>query len=192
VYDIDLKEKFSRVIDLDLPADDNVKAFVVPQAPDLSGTYFLRLMLQNNHGETVSENFYWLSTRDDVLNWQRSAWWYTPTSSYADMTQLQKLQPAKLAVSGSAMRRGGEEIAHLTVSNPGSSLAFFIHLQIKAGHGGKEVLPVIWQDNYFSLLPGESRELTGSYKIKDVQGATSVDVESWNGPSQVVPLSRKR
>jgi exo-1,4-beta-D-glucosaminidase len=192
VYDIDLKEKFSKVTDLELPADGNVKAFEVPQISDLSDTYFLKLTLQNNHGETVSENFYWLSTRDDVLDWQKSTWWYTPTTSYADMTQLQKLQPAKLVVSGSAVRRAGEEIAHLTVSNPGSSLAFFIHLQTQQGRSGREVLPVIWQDNYFSLLPGERRELTGTYKIKDLQGVAFVAVESWNSPSIVVPLSRKR
>jgi exo-1,4-beta-D-glucosaminidase len=71
-------------------------------------------------------------------------------------------------------------------------LAFFIHLQIKQGSSGRNVLPVIWEDNYFSLLPGESREVTGAFKIKDSPGTASVTVESWNGPSLVLPLSKKR
>ena len=192
LYDIDLKERFSKVTNLDLPADGNVKAFAIPQVPDLSSTYFLRLTLQDDRGATLSGNFYWLSTKDDVLDWKQPTWWYTPTTSYADMTQLQKLQPAKLTVSANAVRRGTDEHAHVTVSNPGRSLAFFIHLQIKQGPSGRNVLPVIWEDNYFSLLPGESREVTGTFKIKDSPGTASVTVESWNGPSLVVPLSKKR
>ena len=43
----------------------------------------------------------------------------------------------------------------MTVENPGKSLAFFVHLKVNQA-GGEEVLPVIWQDNYFSLLPGEN------------------------------------
>ena len=192
LYDIDLKEKFSKVTNLDLPADGNVKGFAVPQIPDLSSTYFLRLTLQDERGATLSGNFYWLSTRDDVLDWQKSTWWYTPTTSYADMTQLQKLQPAKLRVSANAVRRGTEEQAHVTVSNPSRNLAFFIHLQIKQGSSGRNVLPVIWQDNYFSLLPGESREVTGAFKIKDSPGSASVTVEGWNSEPLLVPLTRRR
>src|SRR6266478_3116035 len=188
LYDIDLKEKFSKVTNLDLPADGNVKAFALPQIPDLSSTYFLRLTLQDERGATLSGNFYWLSTRDDVLDWKNPTWWYTPTTSYADMTQLEKLQPAKLTVSANAVRRGTDEHAHVTVSNPGRNLAFFIHLQIKQGPNDRNVLPVIWQDNYFSLLPGESREVTGIFRIKDSPGPASVAVESWNGPSLLVPL----
>jgi len=192
LYDIDLKEKFSKVTNLDLPADGNVRAFSIPQVPDLSSTYFLRLTLQDDRGATLSGNFYWLSTRDDVLDWKQPTWWYTPTTSYADMTQLQKLQPAKLMVSANAIRRGTDEHAHVTVSNPGRSLAFFIHLQIKQRPSGRNVLPVIWEDNYFSLLPGESREVTATFKIKDSPGTASVTVESWNGPSLLVPLVQKR
>ncbi len=108
------------------------------------------------------------------------------------MAQLQKLQPAKLTVSANAVRRGTNEHAHVTVSNPGRNLAFFIHLQIKQGPNDRNVLPVIWQDNYFSLLPGESREVTGIFRIKDSPGPASVAVESWNGPSLLVPLVKKR
>jgi len=71
-------------------------------------------------------------------------------------------------------------------------LAFFIHLQIKQEPSGRNVLPVIWQDNYFSLLPGESREVTGTFKIKDSPGTATVAVESWNGPSLLIPLNKKR
>ena len=181
VYDINLAAKFSKVLELDLPADSNSRAFVIPQIQDLPATYFLRLLLEDSNGQLVSSNFYWLSTKDDVLDWQKSTWYYTPTNSYADMTQLQRLQPVKLALSSRAVRKDGDEIARVTVSNPSRSMAFFIHLQIKDGRTERDVLPVIWQDNYFSLLPGERREVTATYQVRDLGKAGAVvAVDGWN------------
>jgi exo-1,4-beta-D-glucosaminidase len=181
VYDMDLAARFSKVLQLDLPADSNSRAFVIPQIQNLSATYFLRLRLEDSNGQLVSSNFYWLSTKDDVLDWQKSTWYHTPTNSYADMTQLQKLQPVKLALSSRAVRKDTDEIAHVRVSNPSRRMAFFIHLQIKQGRSERDVLPVIWQDNYFSLLPGESREVTATYRVREL-GKTGavVAVDGWN------------
>jgi exo-1,4-beta-D-glucosaminidase len=193
VYDINLGLKFSKVLQLDLPADSNATAFVIPQIQDLSTTYFLRLLLEDNSGQLVSSNFYWLSSKDDVLDWQKSTWYYTPTSSYADMTQLQKLQPVKLAVSSRAVRKDGEETARVSLSNSSRNMAFFIHLGIKQGRTEKDVLPVIWQDNYFSLLPGESRQVTARYQLKDLgKSAAVLAVDGWNISPSTIHVSASR
>jgi exo-1,4-beta-D-glucosaminidase len=194
VLDLNLVEKFSKAIEIDLAADSNFKAFSIPQIKDLSATYFLKLTLQNANGRIVSSNFYWLSTTDDVLDMKKTKWFYTPVSSYADMTQLEKLPPVKLAVSGRAMHRGGEEIARVTISNPSRSLAFFVHLQIKQGSSERDVLPVVWEDNYVSLLPGERREITATYKVKDLGNAPAIlNVEAWNSAPVKISLgSNKR
>jgi exo-1,4-beta-D-glucosaminidase len=192
VYDINLAEKFSQVAEFDLAPDSNFKAFLIPQISDLSATYFLKLTLQDTAGQILSSNFYWLSTTDDVLDKKGTKWFYTPVSSYADMTQLEKLPPVKLAVAGKAVRRGGEEIAHVTLSNPTHNLAFFVHLQIKQGSSERDVLPVIWQDNYVSLLPGERRELTATYKVKDLgKVAAFLKVEGWNSAPVKIPLGSR-
>jgi exo-1,4-beta-D-glucosaminidase len=189
VYDINLAEKFSKVTEFDLAADSNFKAFSIPQISDLSATYFLKLTLQDTAGQILSSNFYWLSTTDDVLDKKGTKWFYTPVSSYADMTQLEKLPPVTLVVAGKAVRRGGEEVAHVTLSNPSRNLAFFVHLQIKQGSSERDVLPVIWQDNYVSLLPGERRDVTATYKVKDLgKVAAFLKVEAWN--SAPVKISR--
>jgi exo-1,4-beta-D-glucosaminidase len=49
--------------------------------------------------------------------------------------------------------------------------------------GGDEVLPVIWEDNYFSLLPGETRRVTATYRSPE---KTVVEVEGWNVKARVV------
>ena len=40
---------------------------------------------------------------------------------------------------------------------------------------------MIWEDNYFSLLPGENRELTATYAHNQLQGTSPVvEVQGWN------------
>ncbi|MDQ2854783.1 MAG: glycosyl hydrolase family 2, partial [Acidobacteriota bacterium] len=193
VYDINLVPKFSKVLRLDLPADSTSRAFALPQIPDLSQTYFLRVLLEDSKGQAVSSNFYWLSTKDDVLDWQKSTWYYTPTNSYADMTQLQNLQAAKLAVSTRAVRKNGRETAQIRVSNPSPNLAFFIHLQIKQSRTERNVLPVIWQDNYFSLLPGESKDVAAAYRVSELAGSNAfVAVDGWNSPAVKIRIISAR
>jgi len=185
VFDINLAEKFSKTADVDLPADMNVRAFTVPKPDGITPAYFLRLTLEAKDGTPVSSNFYWLSTKDDVLDWDKSTWYYTPTQSFADYTQLQSLPRVALNIRGRTVRRGDEEVAHVTLDNPSRGLAFFVRLQIQRGRGGEEVLPVVWEDNYVSLMPGERRELTATYRVKDLGGARpSLAVEGWNVPAQ--------
>jgi exo-1,4-beta-D-glucosaminidase len=39
----------------------------------------------------------------------------------------------------------------------------------------------IWQDNYFALLPGESREITATSNVRDLgRAAAVVELECWN------------
>ena len=43
------------------------------------------------------------------------------------------------------------------------------------------VLPVLWDDNYITLLPGETREIDARYAPKDLGAATpAVSAEGWN------------
>jgi exo-1,4-beta-D-glucosaminidase len=45
---------------------------------------------------------------------------------------------------------------------------------------GEKVLPIFWDDNYFSLLPKEKKELKATFKVEDLDGAVPViEVEGW-------------
>jgi exo-1,4-beta-D-glucosaminidase len=69
----------------------------------------------------------------------------------------------------------------VSVTNPGKSLAFAVHLKVKRGTDGEEVLPVLWEDNYFPLLPGQTRRITATYQAKDLGKAKAVvEVDGWN------------
>jgi exo-1,4-beta-D-glucosaminidase len=67
------------------------------------------------------------------------------------------------------------------LENPSKNLAFFVRLKVNRGTGGPEVLPIVWQDNYISLLPGEKREISATYEPAALGGAQPVvEVRGWN------------
>jgi exo-1,4-beta-D-glucosaminidase len=67
----------------------------------------------------------------------------------------------------------------VTLENPTKGLAFFV--RVKVNKGSEEILPVVWQDNYVSLLPGEKRDLTATYRAADLGAAKpAVEVKGWN------------
>ena len=92
-----------------------------------------------------------------------------------------------LKISAKSEHHGKDDVTRVTVENPGKSLAFFVHLKVNQG-GGEEVLPVIWQDNYFSLLPGEKREVTATYAADHLHGTHPVvELQGWNVTPKTVP-----
>jgi exo-1,4-beta-D-glucosaminidase len=60
-------------------------------------------------------------------------------------------------------------------------MAFMVRLRLTQGEGGEDVTPIFWDDNYFSLLPGEKREVSGRYELSSVTGKkVELEVEGWN------------
>jgi exo-1,4-beta-D-glucosaminidase len=181
IYNLDATEKFSREDSVDMPADSTAKVFTLPEIPGLSPTYFAALRLTDSNGKLVGSNFYWLSTKPETLDWAKSNWWMTPTDSFADYTALAQLPKVKLKVTERIERKGEDSITHVTLENPSKSLAFFVRLKVQRGNKGDEILPVVWEDNYISLLPGEKREVTATYRTRDVATEKAVvEVSGWN------------
>jgi exo-1,4-beta-D-glucosaminidase len=213
ILGFDGNEVFSRSISVNSPADSSQRVFTIPNAlPDsakLTPVYFLRLELDasaEDHpvgGEQIpSVNFYWLSTKPDVLDFSRTTPYYTPESSFADFTELSRLPPVHLRASCSYEVHGAEGMAHVRVKNPSAQIAFLNRLQVLAGAQGEEILPVYWNDNYIALLPGEVRELTARFPVsqpptaqKPHGGASiapvpapALAIDGWNVPREIFPL----
>jgi exo-1,4-beta-D-glucosaminidase len=174
VLNLDMTEKYSQQFPVDAAADSTNKIVALPQIDGLNPTYFLVLRLEDASGKLVGSNFYWLSTKQETLNWSESTWYTTPTTSYADFTGLAQLPKVKLKVTDRTERKGEESVTHVTLENPSKSLAFFVRLKVDKGKGGEEILPVLWEDNYISLLPGEKREVSASYRTAELGVAKPV------------------
>ncbi len=181
IFNLDMSEKFTQENAVDAGADSTQQIFTLPDVPGLSPTYFLVLRLEDSAGKLVGSNFYWLSTKPETLDWAKTTWWMTPTASYADFTALSQLPKAKLKVAEHSERKGEEEITYVTLENPSTSLAFFVRLKVDKGAKGEEILPVVWEDNYISLLPGEKREINATYRAAELGAAkATVEVSGWN------------
>ena len=50
-----------------------------------------------------------------------------------------------------------------------------VHLRLTDGKGGADIVPVFWEDNYFSLLPGEKREIVVGYTQSGAGAVIEVD-----------------
>jgi exo-1,4-beta-D-glucosaminidase len=181
VYNLDATEKFTQSNTVDAGADSTTKIFPLPDISGLSPTYFLVLRLEDSTGKLVGSNFYWLSTKPETLDWAKSTWWMTPTADYADFTALSQLPKVKLKVTDRSERKGEDEVTHVVLENPSKNLAFFVRLKVNKGAKGDEILPVVWEDNYISLMPGEKREVSASYRASELGGAkAAVEVSGWN------------
>ncbi|HEY7617018.1 MAG TPA: glycoside hydrolase family 2 TIM barrel-domain containing protein, partial [Terriglobales bacterium] len=154
IFNLDMSEKWSQDATLDAAADSTQRVFTVPEVGGLTSAYFLVLKLTDATGKPVGSNFYWLSTKPETLDWEKSEWYVTPTASFADYSALQSLPKVQLKITSHTERTGEDAVTHVAVENPSKNLAFFVRLKLSKGSGAEEILPVLWQDNYFSLLPG--------------------------------------
>ena len=177
VYSLDAKLLAGKFETVDVPADSAVKAFDLPKPDGLTTTYFVRLDLYEPTGSVVSDNFYWLSTKADTLDWaHKQDTVYTPQAEFGDLTGLNSLPLIKLKTSGWLEQKPGtgDGTVRVLVENPSKTIAFQVRLRLADKKNGADVVPIFWQDNYFPLLPGEERMIIGTYSAIDLRGALPV------------------
>jgi exo-1,4-beta-D-glucosaminidase len=179
--DIRGKLRFINALALDAPANASRKVLDLPRIKKLGKTWFLDLQLQDSAGNPLSDNVYWLSAKPDVLDYGKSEWFYTPCKEWADLTALNGLKPATVQVEHGWAERGAEKEITVTLRNPGRQVAFFIELSVRGDKSGRTVVPVFWEDNYVSLLPGMSRTIRATFAAADLGGEKPVfSYKGWN------------
>lgn len=165
LYDFNMREFLSVEETTNVKSDESRK--VIYLDPPKQPVSFLKLILTSNEENEISSNFYWLSGKGD---------------EQADFRTLEKLPEVKLDVSvnGVAIENGRYSMT-VDLKNPSASLAFFINPKIIMKNSRDLVLPVFWDDNYFSLLPGETKQVKVGFSAKDLAGETAIlAIEGWN------------
>jgi len=199
-----MSEKFLKEAQVSVGPDSSTRVFTLPAVDGLSTTYFVSLTLESA-GQIKSRNFYWLSTREETLDWARqeldtsgeydiSTW--TPSKTFADYTPLNQLASVDLEATAQYQKSGEENITTVTLRNPTATLAFAVHLKVNRGSDPRvsregrpddEILPVLWQDNYFALLPGETRQVTATFAgQKAGKSAPAVEIGGWNVKEKMI------
>ena len=118
----------------------------------ITTTYFLSLRLLDATGAQVADNFYWLSTKPDVLDYQAKV---KPWEYYTPSKELRRSDDAQLPAAGPggcrpiALRHRAKRIT-VELTNRSDRIAFFIELLLTDEHTGEPIVP--------DLLAGQLRE----------------------------------
>jgi exo-1,4-beta-D-glucosaminidase len=182
-YDLQLREAYRYDGDVAVEADGVKAVTTIPELPGITGTYFLRLELRDARQRLVSTNFYWLSTQQPEMNWAKTTYINTPVTTHPDLTLLNDLP--RTEVEAVARLEAGR--VRVKLHNPSKQLAFQVALAVE-NKTGAEILPVLWEDNYISLLPGETREVEARFPQQQPAAGARVAVSGWNIAAAVVKL----
>jgi len=172
VFSVGNKQLLQHEEKKDAAANAVTNAFKLDLAPHFSnGVVFVKLELRNSSGQLFSDNFYWLAA---------------DSPSYR---QLNALPAANLSVTAASKREGPSVLVHVQVQNRGSAASLENKFTLLNAANGSRILPAYYSDNYFSLLPGESREIDIEYPASAASGAPQLALRGWNLPSQTISVA---
>ncbi len=176
VFDNQSVLKFKKTLEVNLKANSSRKVLLLPKFKGNAPLYFLDTRLYDDSGKEIDNNFYWLSSKKDILDYKAKVhdwYYYTPSKQYADFTALDALP--KVFVKTSLQKQKGNTFTKFTVTmtNTSNAIAFFLQTAIRDKKTGKTILPVLWSDNYISLLPGETKTLSAKIRNQYLEGRTA-------------------
>jgi len=168
VFDINSNMVFEKTEPVTLGSDEVKSLLDLPKLKGDREVYFLDMKLADASGAEVSNNFYWLATKKDELDWKQFFWYYTPQKQYADFTKVNTMGKTDITASKEIVHQGDEWEVKVTLTNASEKLAFFMELMAVKKSDGSSILPVFWSDNYISLTPDESKIVTLKFYAKEL------------------------
>jgi len=178
LFDHASHQVFTKELKVPCAANGASRVLSLPVLDKSSPLYFLSLQLTGPDGAPLAENFYWLSVKPDVLDPENGNWYVMPNKSYGDFTALNALAPAKVKLESRFLSGSAE--GSVTLTNTSNKLAFFLELQAVGAKSKEPILPVLWEDNDISLLPGESRTLKVRFPGAELHEVPVVELQGWN------------
>ncbi len=170
VFDMDGTSKFDLTSQVDLKAGTTITVGKLDFSRNTTKVQFIKLRLMKGT-ETVSDNFYWRS------------------SANYDYTSLAQMPQVDLKCEATATPQAPAKL-RVTVSNPTPNVALMVSLSlVKDNESNDRVLPCYYQDNYFSLLPNETKQVSIEFSANALgQAKPAVLVKGWNvHPCKIEP-----
>lgn len=163
IFDVAGKQVFSQSWTVDAAADTNTRVGVLPSFVGDGRLFFVGLTLSDAAGREMDRC-------RTVL--QKDAMW----------KELLQMAPADVETRVlEQTSEDAETMMRVAVRNASGVVAVNTWVEVLRGAGGEELLPSFWSDNGFTLLPGESRDLTVRFRSKLLRTADAHLVcEGWN------------
>ena len=167
-------------VSISLEPDSSVPIHNLTDLRGLTSVYFVDLRLRDRESNEIGTNFYWLSTKEEVLDYEADLGdfaFHTPSKEYADLKQLNGLPKVQLEKEHYFEQYGKDQKIVVRLRNKNKHLAFLVNLKVMDKASGDLILPVFWEDNFLNLLPGEERTVSATYPFA---GEARLKVEGWN------------
>jgi len=130
---------------------------------------FLSLSLKNADGAVVARNFYCIPAKNGEYAWDKADWWGIPMTGFADLSFVTALPKADVQMETIPVEGG---VCVRLTNN--SQVVSFQNILKAFGADGNLIGGAVWEDNFISLLPGESRTI-----LCKAEGA-HITLDSWN------------
>lgn len=130
---------------------------------------FLSLVLRDAAGNVSARNFYCIGADNGEYAWDKADWWGIPMTGFADLSFVSALPKADVTLETTPVDGG---ISVKLTNN--SEVVSFQNILKAFGAEGKLIGGPVWEDNFISILPGESRTV-----LCTAPGA-EIKLDSWN------------
>lgn len=152
ILNMDASVAWEKEATVDSNEDTTDKCIKLEFPENLSKVHFIKMTLTED-GKVISDNFYHRSLEEN---------------NYRDLQQLPKVALESATIVDK--NADGTWSAVSVIENKTSTPALMIRLNVVGDKDGRQILPVFYSDNYFSLLPGEKKEVRMSWKDEDTRG----------------------
>jgi hypothetical protein len=168
ILDADGVVRAKQEVAVDCPADSTVAVFPLNRPDSTGSVYFVQLELSRGV-ELVSRNLYMRGPGEDS------------TGGMGNLTAVTHLPKVKLVTDTKVSRQGDRWKLSTTLMNNTKYPALNIRLQVVGGRSGSRILPVIYDDNFITLMPGEQRIIRMELQDADTRGEDPVvNIEGLN------------
>jgi len=167
IYDLSGYAEQSTNETLTAAAGNCTDAFTLDFPAD--GAHFVNLELRDHDGKLLSRNFYWHARDEHQLQQLNSL----PQVAVKGKWRVRAVGRRSRAAQTDSIIEG-------CITNTGKVPALEIRLTLRDHKTGQRILPAYYDDNYISLLPGETRNFRIEFREVDANKHPEITLDGWN------------
>jgi hypothetical protein len=137
---------------------------------------FIRLTVKDDSGNVLGDTIYWHNWKDYMR--------YEALNTLPEVSVGASVS-AKSVVSGEIGK--GNDRYTITLTNKSSEPAIQTRIRTLNNATKEDILPAFYSDNYFPLMPGESKTFTVEFNPKYLKGGKPVfELSGWNTAVEII------
>jgi hypothetical protein len=158
VFDLKGKSIFTQKTNLNVLSNQLNKVFKANLPAELPHNYLVRLILKDKNGAVISHNDYWKNVKKT-----------------GNFLAFNDLESTKLAIKVTGSKKAESSETYFTITNKSVVPAIGVKLNLKNQLTKDIILPAYFSDGYFTLLPGETRNIKVEYPNQNKEVEIAVD-----------------